>query len=155
MPADTKILPVPDAATGESIRYPLNLERCVIEVSLRPLGVRLARARLRARGGELVMTGRPPVASITMDVVAKPERVGVPWVAGLFRPAARRLSFAAADVDMIASVAVDGELEIAGVTTSLPLVARFVHVDEHAVVVAARGRGGRWLWIEAAVEFAR
>jgi hypothetical protein len=137
---DTKVLAVPDAAT----RYSLNLDRCVIEVSLRPLGVRLARARLRARGGELVVTGRPPVASITMDVMAKPS-----WV---FRSKARRLSFAAADVDMIASVAV--ELEIAGTTTSLPLVARFVHVDEQAVVVAARGRTGS-LRIDAAVEFAR
>jgi len=68
-----------------------------------------------------------------------------------FRSKARRLSFAAADVDMIASVAV--ELEIAGTTTSLPLVARFVHVDEQAVVVAAVA--DRFAADRGAVEFAR
>ena len=144
---DTKVLPV-------QTTYSLNLDRCVIEISLRPLGLPLARARLRARDGQLDVTGQPPVASIRLEVLATPVRVSVP----LFRsPSHRRpLVFTAADLEMIVtpqSIAVHGEPEADG-PSSLSLTARFVHVDEHAVVLAVRGPVRR-LWVEAAMEFTR
>jgi hypothetical protein len=149
MPPDTKILPVPGR---EQTTYSLNLDRCAIEISLRPLGLPLARARLRAREGALEMTGQPPVASIGLEVQATPDRVSMPLGAALFRSTSHhgRLVFTANDVEMIVApqpIAVQGE-------PSLSLTARLVHVDEHAVVLAARGPV-RWLWLEAAMEFTR
>jgi len=161
----TKILPVPgpEQTTDEPARYSLNLDRCVIEVSVRPLGLRLARARFRARDGDLVITGQPPVASIRIDIQARPDRVGIPLAARFWATARRqRFSCTAADIDVITTrqpIAINGEVDVNG-PWLLPLTVRFVHVDEHAVVLAARGpvrsgRTGRWLWVEAAVEFTR
>lgn len=146
MPPDTKVLPVPGQ---EQTTYSLNPDRCAIEISLRPLGLPLARARLRAREGALEVTGSPPIASIRLEVQATPDRVSMPLGAALFRSTFHRgqLVFTAADVEMTVTpqpIAVKG----------ISLTARFVHVDEHAVVLAARGPV-RWLWVEAAMEFTR
>ncbi|HEX9337908.1 MAG TPA: hypothetical protein VF892_18570 [Pseudonocardiaceae bacterium] len=158
---DTKVLPVPGQ---EQTTYSLNLDRCAIEMSLRPLGLPIARARLRARAGELAVTGRPPVASIRLEVRAAPDRVSMPLGVALFRSRSdrRRLVFTATDVEMIVTrqpIAMKGELDDADEPSPLPLTVRFVHVDEHAVVLAARGplrpMPGRWLWVEAAMEFTR
>jgi hypothetical protein len=142
--ADTRVLPVNGQ---EQTTYSLDLDRCAIEISLRPLGLPLARARLRAREGELDVTGQPPAASIRLEVLATPVRVGMPLGAALFRsPSRRRLVFSAADIEAIVTpqaIAMNGELDDDG-PSLLSLTARFVHVDEHAVVLAAQTRCCWW-----------
>jgi hypothetical protein len=168
---DTKQLPaVPDAQVTS---YALRRDRSVVEVCLRPLGVRIGRVRLPARNGDLLVTGTPPVASIRVELPARPDRAG-PLIGILLRrvPRRGRLTFAATDVDLPTgshTAPVDGDLDGAGSAPwSLPLTARTVAWDDTAIVLTAHGparppasargwpaRAGRWLWVEAAVEFTR
>lgn len=170
---DTNVLPaIPDAQVTS---YGLRRERCVIEVCLRPLGVRLGRVRLRTKNGDVLVTGSPPVASIRVELLARPERVG-PMVGMLLRrvPRRSRLTFAAVDIDLPAgsrTVPMDGELDVDGAggpPWSLSLTVRTVVNDDTTIVLVAHGPlspprtakgwqagAGRWLWVEAAVEFTR
>lgn len=176
MPSETTdTLELPTTPEHPAERYVLRRGHCVVEVSLRLLGVRLIRARLRARGGDLVVTGSPPAASIQVDLLARPVRVAPP-VALLLRriPRRRRLSFAAVDVDLPTGTdraPLDGEITTLGSvvpTWRLPLTARIVPSDDATMLLAAQGpirplgtkRGGfafigRSLWLDAAAEFAR
>ncbi|HEY4021022.1 MAG TPA: hypothetical protein VGM75_20200 [Pseudonocardiaceae bacterium] len=172
--ADT--LELPPAPERPADRYTVRRDRCVVEVSLRPLGIRLLRARLRARAGDLVVSGgEPAVASIQLDLLARPIRLA-PLAAMVLRgvPRRRRLTFTAVDVDLPTGshwTTIDGAVtvpESAGRPWSLPLTVRAVPGDEATILLAARGpirppetvRGwfagvARWLWLDAAVEFAR
>lgn len=174
MPSETTdTLELPPAPERPADRYALRRDRCVVEISLRPFGIRLLRARLRARAGDLVVSGGEPlVASIQLDLLARPIRVA-PMAALLLRgvPRRRRLTFTAVDVDLPTGshpTPIDGAVTVhgsAGRPWSLPLAVRTVPADEATILLAARGpirppetvRGwfGRCLWLDAAVEFAR
>lgn len=153
---DTKVLPVvPDI---EEIGFPLR--QSVIEVSLRPLGVRVGRVRLPVRAGELAVTGQPPAATIRVELLARPGRSGSP-AGRLLRGGT--LTCVAADL-ILGSGVVEGAVDIGGVTWSLPLTARVVAFEDSAIVLVVRGpirphrtvKGWRrWLWAEAALEFTR
>lgn len=159
---------VPTLPDTQVTGYPLRPDRCVVEVCLRLLGVRLGRVRLRARDGDLLVTGSPPVASIRVELLARPERVG-PLTGMLLRhvPRRGRLTFAAVDADLptgTRTVPLDGDVDVdGGAPWTLPLTVRTVPTEDTAVVLAARGpvrppgtvRRWRGLWVDAAVEFAR
>lgn len=180
MPSETtETLELPAVPERPSDRYTLRSDHAVAEVSLRLLGVRLVRVRLRARGGDLVLAGgatdREPVATIEIELLARPVRSG-PVAAFLLRdvPRRRRFTFTAVDVDLPTGprpAPLDGEVIVrgsAGESWSLPLTARIVPSDEDTILLAAHGpirpskavrsglgAVGRWLWLDAAVEFAR
>jgi hypothetical protein len=154
--------------------YTLRPDRCVVEVSLRLLGVRLVRARLRVRSGELMVAGSPPAASLKAELLARPERIAPPVFARRGVPSRRRLSFAATDVGLPTGshrANADGEVAVHGsVDTpwSLPLTVRVVPSDDTSILLAVHGRirppgtakgwfasVGRFLWLDAAAEFVR
>lgn len=156
--------------------YSLQPDRCVIEVSLRLLGLRLVRARLRPRAGTVTLSADRRSAAITAEAMARPERIGPPVLGALLVRAvsrAMRLTFTAADVDLTTRAGVGWPVPIAAsvrgyvarAAWSLPLVARVLELDEERLLLAVRGPvrrpGARslpprsWTWVEAAAEFAR
>lgn len=158
MPSETtETLELPAAAADPAQRYSLRREHCVVEVSLRLLGIRLVRARLRARSGDLVVTGdvpgqesdprrSPSSASIDVDLYARPIRITPPFTL-LFRdvPRRRRLTFTAADIDLPLGAQrahLDGEVIVTGWESepwSLPLSIRVLPADDATVLLAVQG----------------
>lgn len=178
MPSETtETLELPATPGDPTDRYALRRDRGAVEVSLRLVGVRLIRARLRARDGELVVTGGVPSAgSIRVDLLARPIRIAPAPLAVLLRGVRRRrrLTFTAVDVDLPTGAQrsyLDGEITVhgsSGQPWSLPLTIRVVPSEDATVLLAAQGpirpQGtvtgrlaalGRLLWLDAAVEFSR
>lgn len=158
MPSETtETLELAAAESDPAQRYSLRRDRCVVEVSLRLLGLPLVRARLRARGGDLVVTGdapepgpgldrSPSAASAQVDLYARPVRI-TPPLALLFRdvPRRRRLTFTAADIDLpmgAQQAHLDGEVIVTGWESelwSLPLSIRVLPTEDATILLTAQG----------------
>jgi hypothetical protein len=146
--------------------YQLNLDRCVVEVSLRLAGFTVARARLRAVGGVLTTADVPLVAEIEVRVAARPIRVNLPLLGRyLNRSVPRRLKlrFSAAGIDaagqppwvarqpaaLASELVAESQTDVGsdsgpdaddtGGGWSLPLTARFVRFDQRTAALAVRG----------------
>ena len=156
--ADTKIMPAVPDTDGASYA----LGRAVVEVSLRPMGIRLGRIRLPARDGALTVTDRG--TSIRVALSGRPERRSplARWLVPVIGP-----TFTATGIDLPSGshgAVVHGGFGLGSARWSLPLTVRAVATEDTAIVLAAHGplrpprtvKGWRRrLYVDIAVEFTR
>ena len=139
----------------------LNPDRCVVELSRRVLGVPVARARVTATGGELVVTDAG--SRCDLDLRAASLRTGVPLLGrvligerGLDADNHPTLRFASEHVAIGPErrLRVPGSVTVRGEPKTLTLRGLVAYYDAERLVVWARGRAGR-VHVEVAAEFVR
>lgn len=126
MAADTEVLP-PDPARTRQLAllgaHPLNPRRCVVEVSLRFLGITPLRVRLPVATGELAVSDAAgaPVGALRLDVPAIPTSASIPLVNRLLRrvtPGGYRLVITLAAIELSCGSA---PMHVDGTVSAKPL----------------------------------
>lgn len=141
----------------------LNPDRCVVELSRRVLGVPVARARVAATGGELVVAEPDAGSRCHLDLRAASLRTGVPLLGrvlsgerGLDADSHPTLRFASEHVAIGPErrLRAPGSVTVRGEPKTLTLRGLVAYYDAERLVVWARGRVGR-VHVEVAAEFVR
>lgn len=139
----------------------LNPDRCVVELSRRVLGVPVARARVTAIGGELVVTDAGNRCHL--DLRAASLRTGMPLLGrvltgerGLDAYSNPTVRFASEHVAIGPErrLRAPGSVTVRGGPRTLTLRGLVAYYDAERLVVWARGRVGR-VHVEVAAEFVR
>jgi hypothetical protein len=151
-PARTRLLPLPGV-------HPINPRRCVVEVSLRFLGITPLRVRFPVATGELAVgdAAGTPVGALRLEVLAIPTRASVPLANRLLRtaiPGGYRLVISLSAIELScgsASMHADGTMaakplaqSASAVSWPLCSVVRSIQPaesgDSDVILLAVRGR---------------
>jgi polyisoprenoid-binding protein YceI len=137
--------------TIQAAGYALRPDRCVIEVTRRPL----VRARFPAIDGTLVTDG---ARSMTITVDAGSLKTATPWLGAASRGPKRLSANDHTTIRFESQQAggwiFEGRLTVQGAWYDLVLRSRVVHSDDNTVIISAKGRTGR-VRVEIAAEFGR
>ncbi|MCU1682675.1 MAG: hypothetical protein JWQ81_3414 [Amycolatopsis sp.] len=151
MPTDTQILPLDPSAVEEyplAADYRLREDRCVVELSIRPLGRPVLRGRLTATDGHFDLTGQGDGHQLALTMTAVSLRTNVPLLHKVLtgRTALRaadfaEIAFTSSDIILDENRALDivGQVELCGMTREVRLRGDIRHADAASVVVWAAG----------------